>query len=457
MNDGRPAPETPGIVRRFLVLGVLLSGLTSSSAIAASLDRDGGLSRRPQLGAAAVREPDGITLSVVAAGRAAEKAGLRVGDRIVRIGERRITTIADFAPAVRLQPVGKAIPFSVVRSGAPVLVKVVMPEAPREHGDGFVTLYGAITVEGVLHRSLFTLPSPEMPGKKPATVLILGGIGCYSVDVATEPDDAYRELAQDLAHSGIASLRVEKSGLGDSQGNPCFSTDFRTESAQYEAAVRALLRERRIDRSRIFLLGHSIGGLIAPELAARYPVAGVIVAEAVGRDWFEYELLNLRRQLVLAGDAPSQIDAKLASKERCMHRLLIAREDEALIESAEPDCRVRNAYPVGAPYMQQVAALNVAGLWSALPSMPVLAIYGTADFVADENDLRRIVDIVNSRHRGTAELKVLSGMEHRLDIAGSVEQAYEARVVEAMPLPYDHEFSTSVATWIQATASHTGG
>jgi hypothetical protein len=107
--------------------------------------------------------------------------------------------------------------------------------------------------------------------------------------------------------------------------------------------------------------------------------------------------------------------------------------------------------------MQQVAAINIAGLWSALPSIPVLAIYGTADFVADENDLRRIVDIVNSRHRGTAELKVLSGMEHRLDIAGSMEQAYEARVVKMTPLTYDHEFSTTVANWIQATAARTGG
>src|SRR5215472_7858447 len=139
--EHRSAPEVP---LRFLVLGVLLSGLASGSAIATSLDRDGGLSRRPQLGAAAVDEPDGVTLSAVAAGRAAQKGGLRVGDRIVSIGDRRITTTADFAPAVRSQPVGRAIAFNVVRSGATLVVKVVMPEAPREHGDGLVTLYGAI-------------------------------------------------------------------------------------------------------------------------------------------------------------------------------------------------------------------------------------------------------------------------------------------------------------------------
>jgi hypothetical protein len=179
-------------------------------------------------------------------------------------------------------------------------------------------------------------------------------------------------------------------------------------------------------------------------------VAGVIVAEAVGRDWFEYELLNLRRQLDLGGDSPVEVDAKLASKERCMHWLLIAKGEEADIERAEPDCKLRNAYPVGAAYMQQVAAINIASLWSALPPIPVLAIYGTADFVADENDLRRIVDIVNARHPGTAELALLQGMEHRLDVAGSTAQAYQARVVRQTPLPYDHELSNTVATWIES-------
>jgi pimeloyl-ACP methyl ester carboxylesterase len=441
---------------------LLFSGLASFFAIASALDRDGGLSRRPVLGAAAVDKPEGVTVSMVADGGAAERAGLRVGDRIVSIGGHPISTTADFAPTVRLQPVGKAILFSVVRSSTPMVVKVVMPEAPREHGDGFVTSYGAVDVEGALHRTLFTLPNFEQSGRKPATVmpaavLILGGIGCYSIDVSTDPSDSYRLLAQDLAHSGIASLRVEKSGVGDSRGGTCFNTDFRTESAQYEVALRALLTDPRIDRSRVFLLGHSIGGLMTPQLAARYPVAGVIVAEAVGRDWFEYELLNLRRQLVLGGELPSEVDAKLASKERCMHRLLIAKEDEARIESAERDCRTRNAYPVGPAYMQQVAEVNIAGLWWGLPSIPVLAIYGTADFVADESDLQRIVDIVNSRHPGSAELAVLSGMEHRLEFAGSMAQAYQARVVRPAPLGYDHEFSSTVVTWIQSMLTHKGG
>jgi hypothetical protein len=131
---------------------------------------------------------------VVAPGSAAEKAGLKVGDRIVRIGERSIDTTADFAPAVRVQPSGRSVAFSLVRSGAPITLDIIMAEAPREHGAGLVTAYGAVDVGGELHRTLLTRPAGATRGGKPAAVLILGGIGCYSVDVATDEHDAYRQL-----------------------------------------------------------------------------------------------------------------------------------------------------------------------------------------------------------------------------------------------------------------------
>jgi pimeloyl-ACP methyl ester carboxylesterase len=444
-------------MRLFLVCLTLVSSCLQHGALASPLDGDGGLSRRPILGAAAADSPAGVILTWIAPGSAAEKSGLRVGDRIVRIGARSIGTTADFAPAVRVQPVGRSVTFIVARAGVPTSVDVVMAEAPREQGAGFVTAYGALDVGGELHRTLLTHPAGVKRSAKPAVVLLIGGIGCYSVDVATDELDPYRQLAQDIARRGVASLRVEKSGVGDSQGGPCFSIDFRAESTLYESALQALLSDRDVDRSRIYLLGHSIGGLIAPSLAARHPVAGVIVAETVGRNWFEYELTNLRRQLALGGDSPEEIDAKLASKERCMHRLLVEKRDAAEIETAEPDCKLRNAYPVGAAYMQQVAAINIAGLWSSLPSLPVLAIFGTADFVVDENDLQRIVDIVNSKHPNTAEFVRLQGMEHRLAVAGSTAQAYQARVVRQIPLPYDHAFSDTVATWIQSRSPRIGG
>jgi len=78
---------------------------------------------------------------------------------------------------------------------------------------------------------------------------------------------------------------------------------------------------------------------MAPRIANKEKVAGVTIAEAVGRNWIEYELWNLRRQLDLGGEAARQVDASLASKELCMHRLLVEKQSEAEIEIFHPECK----------------------------------------------------------------------------------------------------------------------
>ena len=246
-------------------------------------------------------------------------------------------------------------------------------------------------------------------------------------------------------------MRIEKSGIGDSQGKPCFDTDFDSESQMYAAGLDALAAMPQVDRGRIFLFGHSIGTLIAPRLAAKRPVAGVIVAEAVGINWFEYELANLRRQSVLGGDSPSQTEDLLRSKEVCMHRLLVERQPGEVIEASLPECKKRNSYPVNALYMQQVAALNVAEPWTKL-EVPALLVYGTADFVTSKAEHERILSMVNSAHPDAAKLIIVPGMDHHLETMGTQSQAYEYRVVQHKEGPYSVELSINVARWVCSQA-----
>src|SRR5215469_4019085 len=81
------------------------------------------------------------------------------------------------------------------------------------------TLYQSIEIDGTLRRTLLTFPK-NVQGRRPA-VLVLGGIGCFSVDSAADPQDSYMRLAHDLGRRGFVVMRLEKSGVGDSQGPPC--------------------------------------------------------------------------------------------------------------------------------------------------------------------------------------------------------------------------------------------
>jgi alpha-beta hydrolase superfamily lysophospholipase len=427
------------------IAGPTLSALALVGCFTLAAGADPALPRHAVLGAAMEDAPEGAVISRVLEGGAAERAGLAAGDFVVSIGGHRTATSADVVDTVRREPAGSPVSFEILRKGEHLAPIVTLGRAPDEQDPAVVTDYGAISFDGSFRRTLVTYPHAAKD-KRPA-ILILGGIGCFSVDVPRDAQDPYLRIAHDLGRRGFVVMRLEKSGIGDSAGPPCMSVDFFTEERSYGAALEALKRNSHVARGRIYLLGHSIGTVMAPRIAGRELVAGVIIAEGVGRNWFEYELANLRRQLELDGEAPDKVDATLAEKEVCMHRLLVEKEVEAAIEKDMPACRTHNLYPAPSSYLQQVASLNLAESWTKL-SVPVLALYGTSDFVTAEADQRRIIDIVNRHAAGRGNLVLIDGMDHHLDAAGPLQQAYDMRVKQKGTAPYDERFSNAVADWL---------
>lgn len=403
------------------------------------------LPRHATFGAALADKPAGTTVSRVIPGSAASGAGIQAGDVIVRLGDRPTPTVAVFLQTIHGLHAGDAVDVQVKRSTENLTFHVVMGSPPNESDPAVTTLYEAVAVDGTLRRTLVTLPKGKT-GNLPA-VLFMGGIGCYSVDTAADPENAYMRLAHDLSRAGFVTMRVEKSGVGDSQGGPCFDTDFAAEERMYAAALTALRSHANVDGARVYLFGHSIGTVEAPRLALQQPVAGVIVAEAVGRDWPEYEVRNLRRQLELGGSTPAETDRALLEKQICMNRLLLEKQDEPAIEADLPFCKVPNGvYPVAAPYMQQVAAVNIIEAWTKI-AVPVLAIYGQSDVVTEADDHRRIVDVVNAHHPHSATYRALAGMDHFLFVAATPAESLKL-FSNASPRKYDAAISRAVVQWL---------
>lgn len=408
------------------------------------------LPRRNSIGVAVEPTAHGVRVSAIVAGSPAAKGGLQAGDVITAVGTHAISSLEDFLWTVRSAAPYVPVPVTIQREGVTKELEVNLVPLARESDPEVETVYSAIEVAGSLRRTLITIPKGAS-GRLPA-VLLIGGIGCLSIDNPADLNDPYIALSHDLSRAGLIAMRIEKSGIGDSQGAPCFNTDFDSESEMYAAGLASLLSNSRVDPTKVFLFGHSIGTLIAPRLALNNSVAGVVVAETIGIDWFEYELATWRRQSVLDGDTPTQTDQLLRSKEVCMHRLLIERQSEESIEDLMPECKRRNLYPVEALYMQQVAALNIAEPWAKV-HVPVLVVYGTADFVTAEAEHQRIVDIVNGSHPDSAELKIIEGMDHHLEIMGTPERAYQQRVTQHKDAPYAEELSRDIANWLCAHAA----
>ena len=104
---------------------------------------------------------------------------------------------------------------------------------------------------------------PKGRGRFPAALLLHGFTG-----TKVEAHRMYVKLSRTLAQHGIASLRFDYRGSGDSAGEFEDMT-IRSEIADSLEAIRFLARHKRVNSRRLALIGMSMGGAIAAHVVAR--------------------------------------------------------------------------------------------------------------------------------------------------------------------------------------------
>ncbi|WP_417356747.1 alpha/beta hydrolase family protein [Flavobacterium sp.] len=112
-----------------------------------------------------------------------------------------------------------------------------------------------------------TLTLPEKTGNYPAVILISGS-GPSNRNEEIADHKPFLLLADHLTKNGIAVLRFDDRGVGESGGDfqKATSADFATD---VEAAFKYLKTRPEINKKKIGLLGHSEGGMIAPMVAEK--------------------------------------------------------------------------------------------------------------------------------------------------------------------------------------------
>jgi fermentation-respiration switch protein FrsA (DUF1100 family) len=269
------------VVRRARVLGgdrveVPLFALAGGQTIHATVARLG---------------PDSATIAV-----GGTEVRLRVDDEGRVLGgtipaqNLTITRVAQGAGEAAARREGEAPPPDYsAPPGAPYTaeeVTVPVPAASASGSEGVRGAAAAHTLAGTL-----TLPK-DRTGPVPAVVTITGS-GPQRRDEDVLPGYApFREIADALGRSGVAVLRLDDRGTGASTGD--FAAATSADFANDIRAALAYLRTRpEIDASRLALLGHSEGGLIAPMVAASDTnVAAIVLLAApaeTGREIIAYQ------------------------------------------------------------------------------------------------------------------------------------------------------------------------
>lgn len=153
-----------------------------------------------------------------------------------------------------------------------------------------------------------TLPAivttPEIPGRYPAAVLI-GGSGPADRDEQVAGVRPFKKLAEALARRGIVTLRYDKRTRWYSN-LAAQAADFTVEQEVIEdalSAVAALRARADVDPSRIYLIGHSLGALLAPEIGKRCNCTGVVMLAPPGRPVLDALATQLEAQSPTAAHA----------------------------------------------------------------------------------------------------------------------------------------------------------
>lgn len=179
-----------------------------------------------------------------------------------------------------------------------------------------------------------TLSMPKGDGPVAAVVLVHGS-GPQDRDETIGPNKPFLDIARGLAERGIAVLRYEKRTRARPQDFADGGTIDRETTDDALAAV-ALLRTRpRIDPERVFVLGHSLGGMMAPRIGTRDPrIAGLILLAAPSRSLLDI-LLEQNRRMAVLNDGKTD-DAENAEIAKLMARIAAVRRGDEVSGADAP-------------------------------------------------------------------------------------------------------------------------
>ncbi|MBV9104306.1 MAG: alpha/beta fold hydrolase [Candidatus Eremiobacteraeota bacterium] len=312
-----------------------------------------------------------------------------------------------------------------------VLIALARPAAiPAQAAESPVTVS---TTTGTLQGTL-TLPDGATTQRVPVALIVAGSgptnrDGSNPLGVTVTP---YRLLANALALRGIATLRYDKRGIAASTTSAPIPSGVTFQA--YVDDVAAWARQLRADRrfSRIVVVGHSEGSLLAMLAAARAPVDGVVSLEGAGRPAVDI----IVEQLKGAG-APET----LLERTRQI--------GEAIRDGNDPGAVPDQLAPLYPAYLRRYErewfSIDPAQAAKAVPA-PLLVIQGGADIQVNAADAHRLADA----HPG-AVLRIIPKMTHVLLDAGGTDRASNIATYTDTSLPLDAALVDTIVAFILQT------
>ena len=287
-----------------------------------------------------------------------------------------------------------------------------------------------------------TLTLPKGAGPFPAALLIAGS-GPYDRDESISNHKPFLVLSDYLTRKGIAVLRYDKRGAGKSTGSADRATTLDL-AGDAQAGVAFLKTRKEIDASRLGLIGHSEGAIIAPYIASHSKDLPWLVLLAAPATKGQDTLLN---QSELIGRAGGLSDAQLVASltfDKAAYDLVREEPNPGILTGKLNDLvkesGLTSAIPPAAlePQLRMMSSpwFRFFLDYDPIPNLektkcPVLALYGQKDLqVPAKTNLPLLQKALREAGNQDADIRQLAELNHLFQHAYSGSPAEYAAIEE---------------------------
>jgi uncharacterized protein len=311
------------------------------------------------------------------------------------------------------------------------------PPAPAAYVEPRSFTETAVTVGSAPWALPGTLTMPNGAGPFPAVVLVQGS-GPHDRDETFGLNTPFRDLAWGLASAGIAVLRYDKRTFvygAQMAADP--SITVRQETTDDAMAAIPLLRKTpKVDPTRVFLVGHSLGAYLAPRIAAQVPgqLAGIAMLEAPTLSIPQMMLLQLQYLASLQGSPSPQVEQQLATlKEQ------VALAESPSLSPSTPASELPLDMP--ASYLLDLRTYNPLTTAAGL-TIPMFFSQGSRDYQVPPSELQPWEQALASHSNVT--FRTYPAMDHLLlDGSGPATPAEYS-----VPGHVDSQLVADLAAWL---------
>lgn len=320
------------------------------------------------------------------------------------------------------QAIGQSINVLIHMAGGDLIAQVVYNDDEQIVGFGFTpstqqaadtslaegeeeVAVGPKKLAGVL-----TMPQ-NAEGKVPAVVLVQGS-GSSDRNEAVGALKPFKDLAEGLSAQGIAVLRYDKRTYAWQTGAVSYTPEELANLTVFEetiedaiAGVQLLKADDRIDADRVFVLGHSQGGMLANRIQLEgADAAGLIIMAGTLRNLATLVVDQLQ---ALAGQGTPGLAGEIETA-------------KALPGMAEAEARGKtllgsNAYPIWEEAQHDLTAVaeQTDAPMLILQGEDDVQVYAAVDYVLWE-------EFAQAHPERDIELNLYKGLGHMMDVDGKV-------------------------------------